>query len=371
MTERDFSIFDNMIEGVQIVDREYRYLYVNDAVAAHGKSTRQALLGMRMEDAYPGIEKTVVFSRIRSCIEEKRFHHMVNEFKFPDGSTGYFQLRIQPIPEGALILSFDVTEQRRAELAMEDLNRELEARVQERTAALKRSNEELLHFAYVASHDLKEPLRTVASFVQLIEQRYGPRLDEKGLRYIRFAVDATRRMEVLITSLLELSHIETSSQAFVRIETAEAVRLAMENLAERIAAEEAEVVVGELPAVVGDPTQMTRLFQNLLGNAIKFRRPDVRPRIEISAREEGDWWSFLVADNGIGVAEQDRDRIFQMFQRLHSRADYPGSGIGLAICRKIVERHGGRIRVEPTPGQGATFVFTLPAVQGGAFPALG
>jgi len=364
LTDRDFSIFDRMIEGVQIIDRDSRYVYVNDAVAAHGKSTRQALQGKLMVDCYPGIDKTEVFARIRSCIGEQRFHNMVNEFQFPDGSTGYFQLRIQPIPEGALILSFDVTEQRRAEIAMKDLNRELDARVQERTAALRRSNEELLQFAYVASHDLREPLRTVTSFVQLIEQRYGPRLDERGHKYIRFAVDATRRMEILITDLLELSRIETSSQAFVRTETKDAVRRAMENLADLIAVEQADVVVGELPDVVGDPSQLVRLFQNLLSNAIKFRRSGVRPEIEINALREGDFWSFCVRDNGIGVAEEDHERIFQMFQRLHSRAEYPGSGIGLAICRKIVERHGGRIRVESSKGEGASFIFTLPAAPG-------
>ncbi|MFH1533096.1 MAG: ATP-binding protein [Pseudomonadota bacterium] len=253
---------------------------------------------------------------------------------------------------------------------LEATNRQLRSEIGKRRKAeralaktvqrLQRSNAELSQFAYVASHDLQEPLRTISSFVQLIETRYSEQADDKGLEYIHFTVDAARRMKTLIDDLLELSRVETTSQNFAPTSSVEAVHQVLGLLSESIRETGAEVVIpGDLPRVDADPTQLAQLFQNLIGNAIKFRRAEVPPRIEIRADRVDDLWTFQVSDNGIGLDLANVDRIFKMFQRLHARDAYPGTGIGLAICRKIVERHGGRIWVESEPGQGSTFSFTL------------
>jgi PAS domain S-box-containing protein len=226
------------------------------------------------------------------------------------------------------------------------------------TSELERRNKDLEVFAYVASHDLQEPLRAVAGCVQILQRRYASRLDERADELIGHAVEGAQRMQTLIHDLLAYSRVGTRGGDFASAEIQEVVELAKANL--RIAIEEngATVFYTALPVVVCDPVQMTQLFQNLIGNALKYRG-EAAPVIEIGAQEQGSGWEFSVRDNGIGIDPQYFERIFVMFQRLHTRADFPGTGIGLAIVRKIVERHGGRIWVESTPGVGSTFRFTI------------
>ena len=226
---------------------------------------------------------------------------------------------------------------------------------------LRRSNEELQRFAYVASHDLQEPLRTVASYVQLLDRRYKDKLDDDARDFIGFAVDGARRMQRLVEDLLTLSRVGSRGIDLTRMPADRALDAALGDL--QIAIDESKAVVtrGPLPEVRGDASQLQQLFSNLVGNALKFSG-DAPPRIEISANREGKYWVFNVRDYGIGIDPQYFDRIFVIFQRLHGRDEYPGTGIGLAICKKIVERHGGRIWVESQPGQGALFAFTLPAI---------
>jgi light-regulated signal transduction histidine kinase (bacteriophytochrome) len=226
-------------------------------------------------------------------------------------------------------------------------------------ADLARSNAELEQFAYVASHDLQEPLRMVASYTQLLARRYRGRLDQDADEFIEFAVDGARRMQDLINDLLAYSRVGTRALQPESVDTGRLVDQVVADLAAAIDDSGGRVVHVQLPVVHGDPTQLRQLFQNLIANAIKFHGQRA-PEVTITAVANGATWTFAVRDNGIGIDQQYLERIFVLFQRLHTRDDYPGTGIGLAICRKIVERHHGRIWLESTPGQGTTFFFTLP-----------
>ena len=228
---------------------------------------------------------------------------------------------------------------------------------------LARSNRELEQFAYVASHDLQEPLRMVASYTQLLAHRYGDKLDQEARDFIAYAVDGATRMSQLIKDLLTYSRTASSAQAVAVVDTRNAFSLALRNLKAAILESGAEIDCGDLPPVLADAGRIVQVFQNLVGNAIKFHTPGVPPRVHIEARRAPDHprqWLFRVADNGIGIDPKYFDRVFVIFQRLHAREEYPGTGIGLALCQRIVERHKGRIWIESEPGKGSAFLFTLP-----------
>ena len=231
---------------------------------------------------------------------------------------------------------------------------ELEVKARE----LERSNEELQQFAYVASHDLQEPLRMVASYTQLLQRRYADRFDGDAREFMDFIVDGAARMKQLIEDLLAYSRVGTRARELSSTASAAALDKALANLRGAQEASGAEVTRDEMPEVLADSAQLAQVFQNLIGNAMKFRG-EAAPRIHVAAETRERVWVFTVRDNGIGLDPQYADRIFMMFQRLHNKAEYPGTGIGLAICKKIVERHGGRIWVESQPGQGSTFGFTI------------
>jgi signal transduction histidine kinase len=229
---------------------------------------------------------------------------------------------------------------------------------------LKRSNGELEQFAYVASHDLQEPLRKVASFCQMLQQRYASQLDDRANTYIDFAVDGAKRMQVLINELLTFSRVGRVNQDPVEMDLNDVVERALANLSAAMEESEAEVEVGDLPVVVGDRTKFVMLWQNLIGNSLKFRSPGRAPRVRIEAEErDGEWW-MTVTDNGIGIPPNFADKIFVIFQRLHQRDAYEGTGIGLALCRKIVEHHRGKIWLDTEFEDGTRFVITLPVTAG-------
>ena len=256
----------------------------------------------------------------------------------------------------------DITERKAYEEALRQKSHEVEERNQE----LQRSNAELEQFAYVASHDLQEPLRMVASYCQLLQRRYNEKLDKDANEFIGFAVEGANRMQRLINDLLSYSRIGRKGGDPVPFEFADAVTSALANLKAAISDSDAIVHVGPLPRIVGVRMQLTQLMQNLIGNAIKFQRDGVTPTITISATAEGAMCHIVVEDNGIGIEPQYLERVFLIFQRLHERNKYPGTGIGLAIAKKVIEYHGGRIWIESTPGQGSCFHFTLPAdIQNG------
>ncbi|AKQ69285.1 Phytochrome, two-component sensor histidine kinase [Myxococcus hansupus] len=239
--------------------------------------------------------------------------------------------------------------------------RRAEESLQQHVQELARSNEELQQFAYVASHDLQEPLRMVASYTQLLGRRYKGKLDSDADEFIHYAVDGVNRMQRLIQDLLAYSRVGTRGKDLRPCDTSRAMARATANLRAAIEETHATVEHGPLPAVLADETQLTQLFQNLVGNALKFHG-DAPPRVQVSAEAQGEEVCFTVRDFGIGIAPEYFERIFVIFQRLHGKEEYPGTGIGLAICKKIVERHGGRIGVESRPGEGTAFWFTLPAV---------
>jgi len=272
------------------------------------------------------------------------------------------------LQEKNLILQQEISTRRAVEKALQEQNLVLQQEISNRQRAesallksnqeLARSNAELEQFAYVASHDLQAPLATIASYAQLLEKRYKDQLDSKASKFIGNIVQGCTRMQTLIDDLLEYSRVGRSRKPFQLTDCNHAVEQALANLQGAIRETQAVVTYSELPAVMGDISQLVQLFQNLVGNSIKYRHeaPSV---IHITACKQEKDWLFSVSDNGIGIATQHQARIFQIFQRLHTQKEYSGTGIGLAICQKIVERHGGSIWVESKPGQGSTFYFTL------------
>lgn len=273
-----------------------------------------------------------------------------------DGSEFPVEIGLAPIPTeaGMLVLAavVDISERNRAAAALMAKTRDLE-----------RSNAELEQFAYVASHDLREPLRMVASYTELLSERYGGKLDERADKYIGYIVDGARRMQQLVSDLLALSRVGTQGKPLEPVDSANVLKNVIRAMTPSIRESGARIEAGTLPVVVADEVQLGQLFQNLIGNAIKFRAPDRPPSIIIEAEQAGGAWVFSMQDNGIGIEGQYSERIFQMFQRLHGRDEYEGNGIGLAIAKKIVERHGGTIWLSSTVGEGTVFYFSLPVMD--------
>ncbi len=287
-------------------------------------------------------------------------------FQAKDGSYRCLSVSAQwGVGEGLIYaVAKDITERRAAERSLQRASEEL----RQRAAELERSNADLEQFAYVASHDLSEPLRMVSGFVQLLARRYQGQLDADADEFIAYAVEGVNRMQGLIDDLLTFSRIGRDDRRPRDVDLESVARRALDALASQVAESEAEVTIGELPVIRGNERELTQLLQNLFSNALKFRGPDP-PRIIATAecrertRGRSTRWEISVADNGIGIEPRHAERIFKMFQRLHHRDAYPGSGIGLAICKKIVQRHEGRIWVQPNPGGGSVFKFTLPATE--------
>jgi light-regulated signal transduction histidine kinase (bacteriophytochrome) len=255
---------------------------------------------------------------------------------------------------GRLVIAHDVTDKVQAEQQLNEANQALSLRAKELSA----SNKELEQFAYVASHDLQEPLRMVSSFLQLLEKKYKDLLDDTGKQYIHFAVDGAERMKRLILDLLTYSRAGTSKELSASIDMNEIARDVASTFTFALKDSGGEIILNELPVITAVRSQMQQLLQNLVSNGIKYRRSDP-PRIEISCEEQEQFWIFKVSDNGLGIDNRFFEKIFIIFQRLHNKTEYSGTGIGLAICKKIVERHGGSIHVESEPGKGSTFIFSI------------
>jgi PAS domain S-box-containing protein len=337
---------------------ELRLRLVNPAYQALAPGKEMA--GHTLAEVWPeiGLETPDLFRRVLAGGEP---HHALDQLfmlrRSPDGplepryfSWSVFRVRLPGDERWALLnTAWETTEQK----AAEDLLRQA-------AEELRRSNQELEQFAYVSSHDLQEPLRQVRSFVQLLRDRYQEQFDDRGAEYLRFIVDGASRMSELVQDLLAYSRVGAREKRRQPVSCRDALEKALVNLQASMTESQAQVTFDELPTVTADPLQMSQLFQNLVGNALKFCRDDVPPEIHVGARREGAEWLLSVRDNGIGIDPQYTDKIFQIFQRLHARDKYPGTGIGLALCKKIVEQHGGRIWMESQPGQGTTFFVTIP-----------
>jgi PAS domain S-box-containing protein len=317
---------------------------------------RDELLGQKVKNIIPeGFAERLIADALRST-EDALAQQMGTGIELSgrrrNGSEFPIEIMLSPLEsaEGVLVTA-----------AIRDISARKAAETQllHNIEELKRSNEELDQFAYIASHDLQEPLRMVASYTQLLSRRYKGKLDADADQFIAFAVDGATRMQRLIRDLLAFSRVGTTGQKLLDTSTEEALQQAIANLRDAINESGALVTHDPLPIVMADETQLTQLFQNLIGNGIKYQNPGV-PRVHISAARNGEKkWTFSVKDNGLGIAPQYFERIFDMFQRLHKREEYAGTGIGLAICKKIVERHGGVISVASQLGQGSTFSFAL------------
>lgn len=338
---------------ILLADGEGRYVEVNDAALRCYGYTREEMLALNIADTrapQARAGRAELMRQLESEGEAGMRFETVHQRK--DGSAFPVEISARFIEVGQArfyqSIVRDITERKRAEDGL--------AR---RAEELARSNSELQQFAYVASHDLQEPLRIISSYAQLLDRRFGAKLDGEAKEFMAFIVDAAQRMQRLINDLLDYSRVGTKGSEMAPVDTGEVLAEATANLKVAIEEAGAEITCDGLPTVLGDRRQLVQLFQNLLSNAVRFKA-SLPPRVHVSAATKGREWVFSIKDNGIGIDPQFRDRIFIIFQRLHGREDYPGTGIGLAICQKIVLRHKGKIWVESRPGEGSTFFFTLP-----------
>jgi PAS domain S-box-containing protein len=334
-----------IVEWTRGAERLYGY----SRSAAMGRISHE-LLRTEFPEPLPVIEKKLLESGIW---QGELTHYHNNGGQLHVDSIWIIQGDTQDVQHLVIEANNDITERTRTEEALRRQSEEL-----------ARSNRDLEQFAYAASHDLQEPLRAVSGCTQLLKARYEGKIDARADEFIHHAVDGARRMQNLIDDLLAFSRVGTRGVQFQAVECGKAVDNALKNLSVTIQEKQAVVEPVDLPLVFGDLSQLSLLFQNLIGNAMKFITGKA-PHIRINARREGNEWVISVSDNGIGIEPQYFERIFVIFQRLHTRTEYPGTGMGLALCKRIVERHGGRIWVESTLGQGATFSFTLPSPDAG------
>lgn len=343
-------------DAMVVVSQEGEIVLLNVQAEKQFGYRRDELVGQKVKNIIPeGFAERLIADALRSA-EDALAQQIGTGIELSgrrkDGSEFPIEIMLSPLEsaEGILVTAAirDITKRKKAE-----------AHLLQKMVELSRSNEELGHFANIASHDLQEPLRMVASYTQLLSKRYKGKLDSDADEFIGFAVDGASRMQRLIQDLLEYSRVGTQGKELVNASCEEALQQALVNLSGVIEESGAQVTHDPLPAVFADEMQLVQLFQNLIGNGVKYQSPGI-PRVHISAVKNGEAkWIFSVKDNGLGIDPQYFEKIFGMFQRLHKREEFAGTGIGLAICKKIAERHGGSIAVESQPGKGSTFRFVL------------
>ena len=344
--------------GTFAASADGRLSWVNPAMARIlGSDDPEAVLGRSLADFLS--DEVVQAQVLASMARGRAVRDLEASLHRPGGALAWARITAWPVVDAA-------TGGIAYEGAVEDVSgrRQAERELAERAAALGRSNVELQQFAYVISHDLQEPLQLVARYARLLAESGSAMSDEEAKRHLGSLIQCTDRMQAMIDDVLAYARVDTQANPFAPVDFAEVVKRALANLNAAVEESGAQVNWERLPVLAADGSQMVQLFQNLIGNAIKFRRE--KPLVKIYALEEGNRCTFAVADNGIGIVPEHLDRIFGMFQRLHTASEYPGTGIGLAICKRIVERHGGRIWAVSQPGQGSTFCFTMPRNLGQA-----
>lgn len=465
------NLFNNMLEGVAIIGFDWRFQYVNQTIARHGKLTKEQMVGRTLMEVYPGVERTELFEALEQCMSERAVKHIEVPYLFPGDTSAWYEIHVQPIPEGVFAFILDITKRKIAEdllvqgekkyrylfennpqpmwiydletLAFLNVNQAAiqhygyskeeflqmtikDIRPQETVSpsllqaakapesyshagtwkhqkkngdviwvevylhsfdydghkaklvlvnditerkkneldlnksmlATQKINKELQQFTYMVSHDLQEPLRMISGFLNLLQSESSEQLTEEAKEYIQYAADGADRMKRLIEDLLQYSRVGTNKEDFIPVDLNELVSYVLLVMHDTIEATDARIAVQSLPVIEANKTLVTQLFQNLIGNALKYRSVE-KPHLEIGVKQANGTPVFYIKDNGIGIEPRHFEKIFVVFKRVHTRGPYNGTGIGLAICKKIVEKHGGRIWVESEPGKGSTFYFTL------------
>ena len=354
------SIISSAMDGIITVGSQQRILLFNEAAQQMFRCSSAQAVGQSIDQFIPERFRAAHAMHIRQFVATGATKRVIGALGTmcglrTDGEEFPIEAAISQVTVGGqklfTVILRDITERKQAE-------QELAKKAEQ----LARSNAELEQFAYVASHDLQEPLRMVATYTQLLAERYRDKLDEQAHKYIHYAVDGAMRMQTLIQDLLAFSRAGRQGADLNSTDCNTAVEQALKNLQAAIQESGALVHCDDLPAVIANSSQLVQVFQNLIGNALKFRRAEA-PTIQISTEKQADEWVFSVTDNGIGIAPEYCQDIFVIFKRLHTRTEYPGNGIGSAICRKIIELHGGRIWATSKEGHGSTFKFTLPAIK--------
>ena len=343
------QILGRISDSFYALDDEWRFTHLNGRAAETMEAPREELLGQEVWNVFPDAEGSVYWEELHEAMDAQE---PVSFEVYEEGVDAWLEFNAYPSESGLSIYFRDITERK-----------EREQRLEELVTKLEESNERLEQFAYAASHDLQEPLRMVSSYLQLIDQRYSDELDEDGEEFIEYAVDGAERMRDMIEGLLEYSRVETQGDPFEPTDLEVVVADVLDDLQFQIEESDAEITTESLPRVDGDAHQLRQVFQNLLNNAIEYSGEEP-PQVHVAAERDRDEWVISVSDEGIGIDADDPNRIFEVFQRLHSQEEHAGTGIGLALCRRIVERHGGDIQVDSVPGEGATFSFTLPVAEG-------
>ena len=353
------EILGTMADALFVIDAEGRIRVVNDAVRSLLGFTEGDLLGKSI-DKLERVDTNATISRtLRDLARRGAIRDQERVFHRKDGDPVDVSVSISPVADeevqrGAVVIARDIRERKHAD-----------AELRTAVSRLEQSNRELEDFAYVASHDLQEPLRKIQAFGDLLKSKHGTSMEPQARDYIERMQAAAGRMQILINDLLSFSRVTTKAQPFAPVDLGAIAREVAHDLEVRTHEAGGEIAIGALPSIDADALQMRQLLQNLAANALKFRREGVPPRVEIGGAIENGFCNITVRDNGIGFEEKYAERIFTMFERLHGRGAYEGTGIGLAICRKIAERHGGTIRAESIPGEGSTFTVTLPVSHRG------
>jgi PAS domain S-box-containing protein len=345
------DVLDHLLEGFQVIDRELRYVYVNPAAAKQGRTTPDALRGKKMTEVYPGIEQAPFFASLERCLANGTPAALENLFTFPDGASRWFELRIEPVPEGACIHSIDVDDRKKAEAELRQLNAQLETIVNERTRELSLAIRELEAFSYSVSHDLRGPLRAIDGFAQALSEDCDAMLDDVGKSYLARIRRAAQRMGVLIDDILALARVSRAEIARTDVDISALANAIASDLAESEPKRRVRWKIAADLRASCDRGLARIALENVLGNAWKFTGKTTDAVIEVRKTPDG---AIVVSDNGAGFDMSYADKLFLPFQRLHGEKDFAGSGIGLATVQRIVEKHGGALSATGDVGRGAT-----------------